>query len=147
MKLYKKIKIYGTDDLAKFLMQELKYEKREYVKFILLDNKGYILKISDIAKGGTNFANVDVKDILNEAIKIKAPKMILVHNHPTGDPTPSRMDVKFTDNLYNLAKLMGVDLLDHIVIANDKYESVYDFIKERADKERKKYKARKENRL
>lgn len=144
---YKKIKIYGTDDLAKFLMQELKYEKREYVKIILLDNKGYILKISDIAKGGTNFANVDVKDILNEAIKIKAPKMILVHNHPTGDPTPSRMDVKFTDNLYNLAKLMGVDLLDHIVIANDKYESVYDFIKERADKERKKYKARKENRL
>ena len=89
-------------------------------------------------KAELTFANVDVKDILNEAIKIKAPKMILVHNHPTGDPTPSRMDVKFTDNLYNLAKLMGVDLLDHIVIANDKYESVYDFIKERADKERRK---------
>ena len=65
-----------------------------------------------------------MKEIISEALKIKAPKMILIHNHPTGDSTPSMMDIKFTDKLYNAAKLFDIELLDHIVIGNQKYSSV-----------------------
>ena len=75
--------------------------------------------------GGTNFANVNTKEIIAEALKIKAPKIILVHNHPTGDPTPSTKDIQFTDKLYNAAKIFDIELLDHIVIGNGNFKSVF----------------------
>ena len=75
--------------------------------------------------GGTNFANVNTKEIIAEALKIKAPKIILVHNHPTGDPTPSTKDIQFTDKLYNAAKIFDIELLDHIVIGNGNFRSVF----------------------
>ena len=75
--------------------------------------------------GGTNFANVNMKEIVAEVLKIKAPKMILVHNHPTGDSTPSTMDIKFTDKLYNAVKMFDIELLDHIVIGNGNFKSVF----------------------
>ena len=66
-----------------------------------------------------------MKEIIAEALKIKAPKMILIHNHPTGDPTPSTMDIKVTDKLYNAAKMFDIELLDHIVIGNGNFKSVF----------------------
>jgi len=121
---YKKIQIKSTEDIANLVMEELRLEKREFVKLFLLNTKNELLKSTDIAVGGTNFANVNMKEIISEALKIKAPKMILIHNHPTGDSTPSMMDIKFTDKLYNAAKLFDIELLDHIVIGNQKYSSV-----------------------
>lgn len=122
---YKKVKINSTEHIANLVMQELKLEKREYVKLFLLNTKNEILKSVDIAMGGTNFANVNMKEIISEALKIKAPKIILVHNHPTGDSTPSQMDIKFTDKLYNAAKLFDIELLDHIVIGNNNFKSIF----------------------
>ncbi len=75
--------------------------------------------------GGTNFANVNTKEIISEALKIRAPKIILVHNHPTGDPTPSTKDIQFTDKLYNAARIFDIELLDHIVIGNKTFKSVF----------------------
>lgn len=68
---------------------------------------------------------MNIKEIIGEALKIKAPKIILVHNHPTGDPTPSTKDIQFTDKLYNAAKIFDIELLDHIVIGNKKFKSVF----------------------
>ena len=79
------IKIKDAKDVAKLLMNELKYEKREVVKVILLNSKNIVLKIKDISYGGTNFAMIEPKEILAEAIKLQAPKIIMVHNHPSGD--------------------------------------------------------------
>ena len=122
---YKKIQIKSTENIANLVMEELKFQKREYVKLFLLNTKNEILKNIDVAVGGTNFANVSMKEIIGEALKIKAPKIILVHNHPTGDPTPSQMDIKFTDKLYNAAKMFDIELLDHIVIGNMNFRSVF----------------------
>ncbi len=122
---YKKIQIKSTEDIANLVMEELRLEKREFVKLFLLNTKNEILKSVDVAVGGTNFANVNMKEIISEALKIKAPKMILVHNHPTGDPTPSTMDIKFTDKLFNATKIFDIELLDHIVIGNKNYKSVF----------------------
>lgn len=118
------IKIKNTTDIANLLMNELKNEKREKVKLILLNTKNIILKIKDISYGGTNFAYIDPKDILYEAIKIQAPKIILVHNHPSGDITPSKADYLITDKIYEAAEIMGIELLDHIIIGNNNYESI-----------------------
>ena len=122
---FKKIQIKCTEQLANLVMEELRFEKREYVKLFLLNNKNEILKNIDTAIGGTNFANVNMKEIIGEALKIKAPKMILVHNHPTGDPTPSKADITFTDRLYNAAKMFDIELIDHIVIGNMNYTSIF----------------------
>ena len=89
------------------------------------NNKNEIQKIKDIATGGSNFANVSIKDILSEPIKMKAPKIIVVHNHPSGDSTPSKQDIVFTEQLYEISELMGIQLLDHLVIGNMNYTSIF----------------------
>ena len=122
---YKKVQVKSTEDLANLVMEELRFEKREYVKLFLLNNKNEILKSIDTAIGGANFANVNMKEIIGEALKIKAPKIILVHNHPTGDPTPSKLDITFTDKLYNAAKMFDIELMDHIVIGDMNFKSVF----------------------
>ena len=119
------IKIKDAKDVAKLLMNELKYERREIVKVILLNSKNNILKIKDISYGGTNFAMIEPKEILNEAIKIEAPKMILVHNHPSGDVKPSKADFNMTDKIYEASELLGIQFLDHIIIGNNKFESIF----------------------
>ena len=134
---YKKIQIKSTKQLANMVMEELKFEKKEYVKLFLLNNKNEILKNIDTAIGGSNFANINMQEIIGEALKIKAPKMILVHNHPTGDPTPSKADITFTDRLYNAARIFDIELLDHIVIGNDAYKSIFVETKKIAEKLRK----------
>lgn len=119
------IKINNSKDVAKLLMNELRYEKREKAKLILLNSKNIILKIKDISYGGTNFAMIEPKEILNEAIKIDAPKMILVHNHPSGDTTPSKADFNITDKIYEASELLGIQFLDHIIIGNNRFQSVF----------------------
>lgn len=80
---YQKIKIKEPNDIVKILMSDMQYEKVEIAKVVLLDTKCNILKIKDIAIGGKNFVNIGMKDVLSEAVKISAPKIILVHNHPS----------------------------------------------------------------
>lgn len=122
---YKLIKITKPHDVAKLFMSELKFEKLEKLEVISLNNKNEITKIKEIATGGTNFINTSIKDILSEPIKIGAPKMILVHNHPSGDSTPSKEDIIYTNTLYDYAMAMGIELLDHIVIGNMNYTSIF----------------------
>ena len=122
---YRKIQIKSTEHVANLVLDELRFEKREYVKLFLLNTKNVIVKIQDVAVGDVNCSHVTMKMILSENIRLQEPKLILVHNHPTGDPTPSQMDIKFTDKLYNAAQMFDIELLDHIVIGNMKFKSVF----------------------
>ena len=124
-----KIKITSYKDVVNLLMDELKVEKREKLKELILDSKNTLLKIIDISYGGTNSAQFNMKHILTEPIRMCAPKILLVHNHPSGNPQPSIEDIKVTEEVYNVAKTMGIELVDHIVIGNDKYESAFASIK------------------
>lgn len=119
------IQINSPEDVADLLTDEMRYDKREIVKAIILNSKNVILKIVDVCFGGTNSAILKPKDVLQEAIKIGAPKIILVHNHPSGDPTPSKSDFEFTDRLKNASEIMGVELLDHIVIGDYGFNSIF----------------------
>ena len=80
---YQKIKVKEPNDIVKILMSEMQYEKIEIAKIVLLDTKCNILKIKDVAIGGKNLVNIGMKEVLSEAVKITAPKIILVHNHPS----------------------------------------------------------------
>ena len=120
----KNIKIKNTKDVAELLMQELRYEKREIAKVIILNNKNIVLRIIDVSFGGTNFASIAPKEVLAEAVKMQSPKIILVHNHPSGDPKPSKEDFRITDRIYECADIMGIELLDHVVIGDGTYESI-----------------------
>ena len=106
-------------------MEELRYEKRELAKVVILNSKNYVLKIEDIAYGGNNLAVIEPKEVLLEAIKMQANKIILVHNHPSGDPMPSAEDYRLTDRIYEAADILGIQLLDHIVIGDGEFESIF----------------------
>ena len=79
----KRIKIKNTKDVADLLMSELRYEKQEIAKVIILNSKNIVMRIINISLGGTNFASISPKEVLAEAVKIGSPKIILVHNHPS----------------------------------------------------------------
>lgn len=116
--------IKSPEDVAKLLIPELRYETREIVKVLILNSKNVVLRIINIALGGANFACIEPKDVLSEAIKMQAPKIILVHNHPSGDPKPSNGDYKVTDRIYEASELLGIKLLDHIIIGDGTYNSL-----------------------
>ena len=101
------------------------FEKQEKVKIVLLNTKNEVVAIKDIVMGDISFSNLSLKLILSEPIKMKIGKFILVHNHPSGDPTPSKFDIELIINLFKISKMMGIKLIDHIVIGHNKYESIF----------------------
>ena len=125
------ISVRSSKDLANLFMQELSNCKREKVKVIMLNTKCILLRVMEVATGGTNNVSVAPKDILAEAIKIGAPKIAVVHNHPSGNPEPSTEDIEFTETLDKASKILGIELLDHVVVAGYKFFSVMTLIRER----------------
>lgn len=122
---YKEKQILKPYDIAEILMEKMRFEKQEILKVAMLNNKNKLLKIKDIAIGGGNFVKASIKTILNEPVKIEASKIILIHNHPTGDPTPSKQDIEFTNKVEQASKILGIQLLDHIVIGRTNYVSIF----------------------
>ena len=122
---YNEIQILCPKDIANVLLEKMRFEKQEILKVAMLNNKNRLMKIKDVAKGGGNFVSATVKSVLNEAVKIEACKIILIHNHPSGDPTPSKKDFEFTENVEKACKVLGIQLLDHSVIGDMRYFSIF----------------------
>ncbi len=118
-----KICIKTKADVANLLMQEMRYEKKEILKLILLNNKNIVQKIIDIATGKDNTLIFDIKQILSEPVKLQIPKIVLVHNHPSGNSMPSQEDIQATKRIRQSCELMGIQLLDHIIIGDGEYHS------------------------
>lgn len=118
-----KVVIKTKKDVANLLMSEMRFEKKEILKLIMLNNQNIVQKILNIATGKDSMLIFDAKQILAEPIKQQIPKIILVHNHPSGDSTPSKQDLEATQKINLCANLMGIQLLDHIVIGDGEYHS------------------------
>ena len=119
-----KIRIKSSSDIANIFMQELRFEKKEIVKVILLNSNNIIKKVVDVASGNTNKVTFDIKQVLSEPVKLEIPKIILIHNHPSGNPNPSNEDIIVTKKVKEAASLMGIVLLDHIIIGDGEYKSI-----------------------
>jgi DNA repair protein RadC len=104
-------------------MAEMLGLQKEYFNTILLNTKNQILAIEEISVGSLNSSIVHPREVFNPAIKKSAGSIILVHNHPSGDPTPSREDIDVTARLIEAGKILGIHVLDHIIIGNNNYVS------------------------
>lgn len=109
--------------IAKYYMEHLRHEEQEVLIVMLLDGRNHLLKEETISRGTVNGTLITPREIFMEALKYHAVAVVLVHNHPSGDPTPSECDRKITERVYTSGELLGVKLLDHIVIGDQKYIS------------------------
>jgi DNA repair protein RadC len=106
------------------LTKEIENAKKEYLIAIYLNTGNSLIKKEVISIGGLNVNMIHPREVFQPAIANYAANVILVHNHPSGDPEPSEEDVKLTKRMVRAGKLMGVNVLDHIVIGNGKYTSL-----------------------
>ena len=117
-------KITSPKDVAEYLMEEMRYLKKEYLKLIMLNTKNVIISIKDISIGNLNTSIVHPREVFYEAIKKCSASVVICHNHPSGDPTPSKEDINITIRLKECGKLLGIEVLDHIIIGNGTYMSL-----------------------
>ena len=128
---YTNVKINKQSDVANICMEEFRTEKKERARVYFLNVKNMVLQVKDMSIGGINYVNIDIQEIISLAVKLRAVKIILVHNHPSGDSTPSEKDIEVTNNLCMATKLFNIQLLDHIVIGNMEYTSVYSYLQDK----------------
>ena len=116
--------IKSPEDVKNMVMEDMRYKDREHFRVMYLDRKGGLLSMEDISIGGLHSALVHPREVFKPAIKKSAASVILVHNHPSGDPSPSREDLELTTNLIEAGKQLGIEVLDHIVIGESTYCSM-----------------------
>lgn len=109
--------------IAKYYMEHLRHEEQEVLIVMLLDGKNHLIGEQTLSRGTVNATLITPREVFLEAMKFHAVSVILVHNHPSGDPTPSDDDIKITERVYRSGELLGVRLLDHVVIGDHKYVS------------------------
>lgn len=116
--------IRSPKDAANLLIPEMRYLQQEKFVVIFLNTKNHVTAVETLFIGSINACIVDPRSIFNAAVRRSAAGILCVHNHPSGDPTPSQEDVQLTKRLTAAAEIIGVDLLDHIVVAGDSYVSM-----------------------
>ena len=119
----KKISLASPKLVADYFREKLGREKKEHFAILLLDSRNNLIKISDISVGTLNASLVHPREIFIEALHQNAASIILIHNHPSGDPEPSRGDIEVTKRIVEAGKTMGIDVLDHIIITKIKNSS------------------------
>ena len=117
-------KIEGPEDAARYMMPMLRYEQKEHFLVMLLDVRNRVIATSTISVGGLTSSIAHPREVFREAIRHSAAALILVHNHPSGDPSPSREDIQLTRQMMKAGEVMGIPVLDHIILANDDFLSI-----------------------
>ncbi|MDO4599255.1 MAG: DNA repair protein RadC [[Ruminococcus] gnavus] len=110
--------------IARYYMEDLRHANQEQMKLLLLNTKSRLIGETDISKGTVNAAVISPRELFVEALQKNAVSIVLLHNHPSGDPTPSKEDVLITRRIQEAGLLIGVELLDHIVIGDNCYVSL-----------------------
>ena len=109
--------------IADYYMEEMRHQKQEHMKLLMLNTKSKLIGETNISKGTVNAALVSPRELFIEALDKEAVSIILLHNHPSGDPAPSTNDILLTKRVKDAGALIGVELLDHIIIGNNCYMS------------------------
>ncbi len=120
----KQEKIGGPEDVARYAAPLLRYEQKEHFLVMLLDVRNRVLAMPTVSIGSLTASVAHPREIFREAIRYSAANMILIHNHPSGDPTPSREDLQLTRQMMKAGEIMGIPVLDHVIIAGDGFLSI-----------------------
>jgi DNA repair protein RadC len=121
-----KSKIKSSRDIADLFMGRMRDLKKEVFKVLFLNNRNQIIEIFELTEGTVNQANPIGREIISKALQNFAVALACIHNHPTGDCTPSREDRDFTSALCTVGKLMQIRVIDHIIIGDNTYYSFAD---------------------
>ncbi|MBR2527597.1 MAG: DNA repair protein RadC [Blautia sp.] len=124
----RKLSFHDPYSIGDYYMEQLRHEEQEHLIMMMLDSKNNFLAESILAKGTVNEAHITPREIFVDAFRNHAVGIILVHNHPSGDPAPSHSDIAFTGRILACGDMVGVELLDHIIIGDRR---IYSFREER----------------
>lgn len=116
--------IRSPQDVSNLLMAELRDLKKEHLKSLLLDTKNRVMKIMTVSVGILDSSLVHPREVFKDAIIASAAAIIVAHNHPSGDPTPSAEDRRITQRLHECGTLLGIELLDHVIIGDNRFVSL-----------------------
>ncbi|AET70598.1 DNA repair protein radc [Desulfosporosinus orientis DSM 765] len=116
--------VNSPQDVAHIVMEEMRYLDREHFRVLSLSTKNHVLGITSISIGSLNSSIVHPRECFKEAIRRNSNAIILLHNHPSGDPTPSQEDVEVTRRLAEGGKILGIEVIDHVIIGDNRYISL-----------------------
>lgn len=116
--------VRSPEDVANLLQAEMSLLEQEELRLVLLDTKNQVLAISQLYKGSVNTSLIKVSELFREAVRENCPALVVVHNHPSGDPTPSPEDIKITEQIVKAGKLLDIEVLDHLIIGHQRYVSL-----------------------
>ncbi len=116
--------ISSPRQVADLVMMEMGLLEQEELRIVLLDTKNNIIKIVRLYLGSLNMAMVRVGEVFKEALRVSAASVILIHNHPSGDPTPSSEDISLTESVVQAGDLLNIDVLDHLIIGRNRFTSL-----------------------
>lgn len=111
-------------DAAALVRYEMSFLEQEYLKVMVLSTRNHVLDIVEITHGSVNSSQVRIAEVLRPAVERNAPAIIAVHNHPSGDPSPSPQDIEITRTIREAGKLMDIELLDHLIIGKNDFVSL-----------------------
>ena len=120
----RKVVIKKPEDVLSQVKSRLKGKKREYFLILLLDTRNQLIGMNTVSMGSLDSSIVHPREVFKEAISSSAASVILVHNHPSGDPQPSKEDIELTKRLAKAGEIMGIDVLDHIIVGSKNYLSL-----------------------
>ncbi|MDI9509212.1 MAG: DNA repair protein RadC [Clostridiales bacterium] len=118
------LKFITPQSIANYYMQDMRHLSREQVLLVLLDSKNKYMKDIVMSSGTVNTSIMPIREVLIQALKEEAVNIILVHNHPSGDPSPSSEDIRVTKRMLEAGNLIGITLMDHIIIGDNRYISL-----------------------
>lgn len=118
------LKMVTPKSVADYFMQDMRHLTREQVLLLMMDSKNKLMKDMIISEGTVNTSIMPTREIMVQALKYDAVNLILLHNHPSGDPTPSAEDIRVTKRVKEASNLIGITLMDHIIIGDNKYISL-----------------------
>ena len=113
----------NPEDIVNYYVEDMRHMEQEQIRIMLLNTKGVLLKDVLVSQGTVNASVVSPREIFIEALKYHAVNLIVVHNHPSGDPAPSREDITLTRRIMEAGDLIGIRMLDHIIIGDNSYTS------------------------
>lgn len=116
--------IGGSGDIARLFMEELRYLKKEHFRCVLVNTKGEILAVDHVSVGELSSTVIHPREVFRQAIRKSAAAVIFIHNHPSGDPTPSPEDIETTKRLVEAGNLLGIGVLDHVIIGDGRFVSL-----------------------
>ncbi|MEJ2758915.1 MAG: DNA repair protein RadC, partial [Anaerolineales bacterium] len=111
-------------DAADLVMFEMQALEKEHLRVILLDTRNHVIEIYEVYRGSLNASVVRIPEVFTQAVRRNAASLVVVHNHPSGDPAPSPEDINITRALVQAGKLLEIEVLDHIIIGQGQYTSL-----------------------